>query len=350
MDNGVHVRDGIAFGLQFLTVELERYAAGGIEFTGDDLELDEQAGRATGVVVAVFSWLRSHDVGHQESDFGRGEELARALARPFCKLAQEVFVGATEEVGLDIGEAEPVTGIGEGLNHGGEFGRIDVALAVALGCKIHKVDDAREREVLFDDGPHSPGQMFTHVLGPRASLPFVERPFVAFAAVDDAPSRFGWQVEAQQLVIAFGNLQCGGAVAVFLGQASDLIVEHVGQSFEKQERQEVIFELGSVLFAADGTGRVPQHLLHGFGGWGNGASGCFCPASGNARCRFGRLYGCLRLVELRLGGKYGDRFLCCLLWLGGAAFPAVYCGEGDTEPFSELLLGKIEFGPDGANC
>ena len=78
--------------------------------------------------------------------------------------------------------------------------------------------------------------MFANVLGSRASLPVVERPLVAFATVDDAPSRFGWQVEAQQFVIAFGDLKCGGTVVIFLGQAPDLVVEDIGQSFEKQER------------------------------------------------------------------------------------------------------------------
>ena len=77
--------------------------------------------------------------------------------------------------------------------------------------------------------------MFADVLGSRASLPVVKRPFVAFAAVDDAPSGFGWQVEAQQFVIAFGDLKRGGAVVIFLGQAPDLVVEDIGQPFEEEE-------------------------------------------------------------------------------------------------------------------
>ena len=34
VDDGVHMRDGVALGLQFLAVELERDAAGGVEFGG----------------------------------------------------------------------------------------------------------------------------------------------------------------------------------------------------------------------------------------------------------------------------------------------------------------------------
>ena len=75
-----------------------------VEFAGDELELDEQTGRTAGVVVAIVAGLRAHDVRHQEPDFGRGEKLARALAGPFRELAQQVFVGATQEVGLDVGE------------------------------------------------------------------------------------------------------------------------------------------------------------------------------------------------------------------------------------------------------
>ena len=190
--------------------------------------------------------------------------------------------------------------------------------------------------------------MFADVFGPCASLPVVERPLVAFAAVDDAPSRFGWQVEAQQFVIAFGDFKRGGAVAIFLGQASDLVVEDVGQPFEKQERQQVIFELGGILLATDGAGRVPQHLLHGLGGWGSGASGRSRSTSCYARCRLGRLHGCLCIINVRLGGKRGDCFLRGFLWLGHTAFPAVHRGEGHTEPVRKLLLGEIKSGPNGA--
>ena len=72
-----------------------------------------------------------------------GEELAGALAGTFGELVQQVFVGATEEVGLHVGKAEPIARIGKGLDDGGELGRVDVALAIALGREIDKVDDAR---------------------------------------------------------------------------------------------------------------------------------------------------------------------------------------------------------------
>ena len=127
------VGDGVALGLQFLAAELERHAAGGIELAGGELELDEQAGRAAGVVVAVLAGLWAHDVGHEEADLGRGEELTRALARALREFPQEKLVGAAQEIGLHVGETESVARIGEGLDHFCELRRVDVALAVALG-------------------------------------------------------------------------------------------------------------------------------------------------------------------------------------------------------------------------
>ncbi len=44
---------------------------------------------------------------------------------------------------------------------------------------------------------------------------------------DDRPARLGRQVEAQQSVVALGDLERRVAVAIFLGQPIDLVVEHI---------------------------------------------------------------------------------------------------------------------------
>ncbi len=87
VDDRVHVGDGVALGLQLLAAELEWHAAGGVEFAGDELEFDEQAGGAAGVVMAFLAGFRARDVRHEEADFGRGEELSCALPGTFGELA-----------------------------------------------------------------------------------------------------------------------------------------------------------------------------------------------------------------------------------------------------------------------
>ena len=62
-------------------------------------------------------------MGHEEADLGGGEELARALAGTLGEFAEQVLVGAAQEVGLHVGEAQAVAGVGESLDDGGESGR-----------------------------------------------------------------------------------------------------------------------------------------------------------------------------------------------------------------------------------
>ena len=177
--------------------------------------------------MAGFTGPRAHEVGHQEADLGGGEELAGALAGAFRELAQQVLVGAAQEVGLHVGEAEAVAGVGEGFDDGGEPSRVDVALAVAFGGEVHHVDHAGQRWVVTDDGADGPGQVLANVVRAGAVPLAVKRPSVRLAAAEDGPARFRRQVEAQQLVVAFGNLLRRGAVAVFLGEAGDFVVEDV---------------------------------------------------------------------------------------------------------------------------
>ncbi len=149
VDDGIHPGDGVALALQFLAVELQRHAAQGIELAADELELDEQAGRAAGIVVAFLAGPRAQDARHQEADLARGEEFAGALARAFGELAQQIFVAAAEEIGLDVDEAEAVARIGEDFDDALQGGVADFALAVVLGGEIDDVEHAFERRVVW---------------------------------------------------------------------------------------------------------------------------------------------------------------------------------------------------------
>ena len=99
----------------------------------------------------------------RKPDFGGGEEFARALAGAFGEFAEQVLVGAAQEVGLHVGEAQAVAGIREGLDNGGEAGWVEVTHAVTLGCEIHEVNDTREGGVEADDGAYGVGQALADV-------------------------------------------------------------------------------------------------------------------------------------------------------------------------------------------
>ena len=251
VDDRVHLRHRVAFGLQLLAAQAERHTAGRVALARHELQLDQQPGRTAGVVMARLARSGAHQVRHQEADLGGGEELAGALPGAFRKLAQQVLVGAAQEVGLHVGQAEPVARVGEGLHDRGQPGRVEVALAVAFGGEVDQVDDAGQRRVVPHHRPHRAGQMLADVARARAPPLIVARPLVVRPPGDHVPARFRRQVEAQQLVIGLGDLLRDPAVAVLLGQPFDLVVEHVRQALEKQQRQQVILELGGVLLAPD---------------------------------------------------------------------------------------------------
>src|SRR3990167_3838427 len=113
---------------------------------------------------------------HQESDFSRGEELARALARAFSELAKQVLVSSAKEIGLHVCEAQTVAGVREGLDNTAKFGRIDVTFAIALGSEVHNVDHAGEGRVMLDYGAHGLGQMLADVARRGRTSALVRQP------------------------------------------------------------------------------------------------------------------------------------------------------------------------------
>ena len=287
----------------------------------------------------------AHEVGDQEADLGRGEELACALAGTLRELAEQVLVGAAQEVGLHVGEAESVARVGKGLDHGGELGGVDVALAVAFGGEVDQVDHAGEGRVVPDDGPDRLREVLADVARAGAAALVVERPLMGYSAVDAPPTCFRGEVEAQQLVIVLGDLPRCLRVAVLLGQPVDLVVEHVREALEEEEGQEVVLELGGVLLAPDGAGGVPQHLLHGLGG--RLARAPRAPAARDLRGSLGR-FGFEPIdVDVRFGGERGDCGARRLLRNIEGALPAVDAGEGDAEPVRELFLREVETASDG---
>src|SRR5437879_5811297 len=139
--------------------------------------------------MAIFARAGPHDVRHQDADFGRGEELARALARALSELAQQIFVGAAEEIGLHIGKPQAIAWIGKRLDNKAQLRRVDIALAVALGGEVDDVDHAGKLRVLFNDGANCLGQMLADVLRLCALSLVVKRPSLR-RATTSWPLRF----------------------------------------------------------------------------------------------------------------------------------------------------------------
>ena len=67
---------------------------------------------------------------------------------------------------------------------------------------------------------------------------------------DYAPSGLRWQVEAEQFVVTLRNLLGDCSVSKLLGQAVDLVVEHVREALEEKKGEQVVLELGCVLRAS----------------------------------------------------------------------------------------------------
>src|SRR3546814_18626423 len=94
VDDAVHAGDGVGRAGELLAVEPERHLAQRVEPLADELQLDQQAEAAAGVVVGFLARARAQDLGPQAADLARGEELAGALALAFAALAPRVFVAA----------------------------------------------------------------------------------------------------------------------------------------------------------------------------------------------------------------------------------------------------------------
>src|SRR5439155_22919109 len=136
------------------------------------------------------------DMGHQKPDFGRREELARALPRPFSELAEEVLVGAPEKVWRNVGQAQAIARIRKRLDHSTELRRVDVALAVALGGEIDHINHARERGVVLHDEAHGFREVLADVL-----RSFVWWPIEFRSPADRRPSSLRRQLEAEKRVV-----------------------------------------------------------------------------------------------------------------------------------------------------
>ena len=117
------------------------------------------------------------------------------------------------------------------------------------GVEVHPVDDALQACVLARDRPQLAGDAFADPLRQLAD----HAPHWLLRIL--RPQR---QVKAHQLVIERHQLERLGAAAHLLGNAVELVVEHVTQTFRKNQRQDVVLVFRCILGAADRAGRIPD--------------------------------------------------------------------------------------------
>ena len=169
-----------------------------------------------------------------------------ALPLPLGELAQEVLVGAAQDIGLDVAQAQPVL-----AEHLYQFPQPVIphhALPRLRGVEIHRVNHPRQFGVLARDGAHRVGERLA-------------QPGGQFGQV--APAGGRRQVEAHQVVVVLDQPLGGRAAAELVAQAGDLVVEDVGQALEEDEGQDVVLELGCIHRSADLAGGFPQPGLEG---------------------------------------------------------------------------------------
>ena len=263
VDDHVHVGHSPGARLVLLAIELQRrvlfFLRGRHFFIQHEIALNEQTGGATAGVVDVHARLRVHDAGDDEADLSRRVEFAGALSAAFGELADQVFVAAADDVGLDVVETETLRA--DLLDEIREAVVVDVALAVGRGIEVDPVDDALEQRVRVGDGAQVRRKLFADLVGQRA---------------DDRPDgivrvlRLQRQVEAHKLLVVLDQLERLGARTDFLGDAVQLVIEYVAEPLGKDEREDEFLVLRSVLRTTDRAGGVPNPGLKRFVGFGRG--------------------------------------------------------------------------------
>ncbi len=213
----------------------------------NQLALDEQAGGTAAGIVNVHAGLGVHDSGHDEADLGRGVELAGALAAALGELADEILIAAADDVGLDVIETESLGA--DGLDEVAQAGVVDIALAVGGGVEVDAVDDALEQRVGVGDGAEVGGELLADLVRERAD----DGPDVVVGVL-----RLQREEEADELLVVLHQLERLGPRADLLGDAVDLVVEHVAEALGEDEREDELLVFRRVLRAADGTGGVPD--------------------------------------------------------------------------------------------
>src|SRR6266566_2334940 len=217
---------------------IDRDAVG---FEEAQMAFDEKPRRSAGWVVDRHAWLGIEDAGHEAGHLGRRVELARALPLPLSELADKVLVGPAEEIGLDVLEAEPV--FAERLDQSSEPVVVHDGLACCRRVEIDGVDDTLEPRVLTRHCSNRVGKNLAEFGG---------------LSRYEGPSTLRGNIEPHEAVVFVDDRTRGIEISNLLGDALNLIVEHVREPLEENERENVVLELRRVERPAHLASRIPE--------------------------------------------------------------------------------------------
>ena len=192
------------------------------------MALDQKPCRAAAGIVDLHARLRFQDASYEDCDFPRRVKLPGCLSLALGEFSQQVLVGPAEYVRLHVLQAKPVAA--QGLDQGGKAPLIHDGLTGSGFVEVLDVYDALELGVLPGHGPDGVGEVLSQA---RGLLP------------DPGPPSKLRDVEVHRLAVLLGH-ECGKLIPEFLGQLVDLILEHVREPLEEDERQYVVLEFGGV--------------------------------------------------------------------------------------------------------
>src|SRR5581483_10937406 len=291
-------------------------------------------------IVNFFALPRPHKIRDEPANFLRREKFACALALTLGELAQQIFVGAAQKIRLNIVKTEPIARIGQLFDDAAQSLIADFAFAAARFVKVNNVDHAAKRRIRFHDCADRRGELF-----PERFRFLVFGPMELFATTHDRPARLRRNVEPNQRMIRLQNFKCCFPVAVRLVQSRYLIFENVGETFDEDQWQNVVFKFGRVFFAANPARRVPEHLLHGFC---RKHRALRSPALSAPR----RLYFFVSQSEVALANLFQqsvERYPGRPLRFCPPVLPAIDSRKGNIKSLCKLLLTKAESIPQVAN-
>jgi len=181
---------------------------------------------------------------HQYGNLARSIEFACTLTRTFGEFPQEVFIRPSQNVGIDIVQAESVS-----AQHIDEFFEFVVGkdpLPRSGGIKVHGIYHALKFGVFPRNGAYRIGEMFSHIGG---------------MACHNLPAGILWQVEADKLVIFCQQRFNYFFRTIILREPCKFILKYIRESLKKYEWQDVVFVFRRIDRPTDYASSIPEPIF-----------------------------------------------------------------------------------------